>query len=96
MEGRKLDKRQFGWLNDNDSFLIFTEEMRERYSQIKDNDVFNLDLDGWAEYLNEQLFMVYQHLLVTPKNALYGFDGFSYVLIADNLQDIYETALSIP
>ena len=95
MEGIKLDIRQFGWLNDNDSFMIFTNEINEYYNSLSDEEKLMAALDTFVEEKNKQYFLTYKHLLVTPENSLYGFDGLSYHLIKSDLEDIYETAKKI-
>ena len=94
MEGIKLDKRQWSWLNDNDAYFVFTDELKEKFKRPEPENEIQ-DWDQYVEFLNEQLFEVYQHVLVTPDNRLFGWDGLSYHQIGKDLQDIYEGALVV-
>lgn len=95
MEGIRLDVRQFGWLNDNDSFMIFTKEINEYYNSLTKEEQLMAAMDTFVEEMNKHFYLTYKDLLVTPENSLYGYDGVSYHLIASDLEGIYDTAKQV-
>lgn len=94
MEGKKLNQRQFAWLNDQDGLNFFEKERKEKFDFLPESQKYEFDYDGLVNDLTENLFKKFNYLLVTEENKVFGYNGTDFVFLKE-IEEVYESAIEI-
>jgi hypothetical protein len=94
MEGIRLDKRKFGWFNDCDCHQLFKKQIDRKTESLSENEKLTFNGDTFIESLTDELFEMYEHILVSPENKIYGCWQGKYNELG-HTEDAYECAKQI-